>query len=179
MAQHQEEPRTSRVKSYIDPRTELPQTWAMSPVTRTESVGLINPLAQSGWGPSLGEGEEDEQKQKQKQKTPSSAEGSLDAGGEAKTQTSLQSCESATERPTGAKRKRSSPTGPLLPLDYEEIRADIVKGSFIPLSRRSLVHCGDIQQEDIEGVLWRSNGADDVGGQHSEARVQPRRDEGR
>ena len=125
MAQHQEEPRTSRVKSYIDPRTELPQPWATNPVTRTESVGLINPLAQSGWGPSLGEGEEDEQKQKQK--TLTSAEGSLDAGEEAKTQTSLQSCESATERPTGAKRKRSSPTGPLLPLDYEEIRADIVK----------------------------------------------------
>ena len=132
MAQHQEEPRTSRVKSYIDPRTEMPQSWAMNPVTRTESVGLINPLAQSGWGPSLGEGEEDEQKQKQK--TPSSAEGSPDAAEEAKTQTSLQSCESATERPTGAKRKRSSPTGPLLPLDYEEIRADVVKGNFIPLS---------------------------------------------
>lgn len=134
MAQHPEEPRTSRVRSYIDPRTELPQSWGMNPVTRTESVGLINPLAQSGWSPGLGEGEEDEQKQKQKQKTLSSAEGSPDAGGEERTKTSLQSCESATEQPRGAKRKRSSQATPLLPLDYEEIRADIVKGNFIPLS---------------------------------------------
>lgn len=131
MAQHPE-PRAAKIKGYVDPRTELPQSWTMSPVTRTESVGLINPLAQSGWSPGLGEEEGDEQKQKQK--TLTSAEGSLDAGEEAKTQTSLQSCESATERPMGAKRKRSSPTGPLLPLDYEEIRADIVKGNFIPLS---------------------------------------------
>lgn len=134
MAQHPE-PRTTKRIGYIDPRTELPhplESWAMNQITRTESVGLINPLTQSGWSPGLGEGEEDEQKQKQK--TQSSAEGSLDAGEEGRTQTSLQSCESATERPTGAKRKRSSPTGPLLPLDYEEIRADIVKGNFIPLS---------------------------------------------
>ena len=134
MAQHPEEQRTTKVRSYIDPRTELPQPWAMNPITRTESVGLINPLAQSGWSPGLGEAEEDEQKQKQKQKTLSSAEASPDAGEEVRTQTSLQSCESATERVTGAKRKRSSPSGPLLPLDYEEIRADVVKGNFIPLS---------------------------------------------
>lgn len=130
MSQHQQEQRAAKVRVSTDPRTGLPHPLAMNQITRTESVDLINSLVQSGWSQSLVDVEEDEQRQK----TPSPAEGSLDAGEVVKTQTSSQSSESATERATGAKRKRSSPATPLLPLDYEELRAELVKASFIPFS---------------------------------------------
>lgn len=40
-----------------------------------------------------------------------------------------------------------------------------------------MVHCGDIQQEDIQGVISGTDGADDVGGEHYEARNEHGRDE--